>query len=193
MNPNILNSSAMTAEIIGSKPNTYTFTKALGEVALQECGALPLAIVRPSIVTAAWREPLPGWVENLNGPTGIIAGAGKGLLRTVHCKRTAVADLVPVDMPINLGIYFGVPAGNSSLHNLFCAALCAAWSAACRPSNSVQVYNCTSGCTNPVRWGDFELLGIEKLRKFPMENIVWYPGGSFKENRHVNKFFQVGK
>lgn len=37
---------------------------------LKERGDLPLAIVRPSIVTAAKQEPIPGWVDNLNGPTG---------------------------------------------------------------------------------------------------------------------------
>ena len=37
---------------------------------MEECGGIPLAIVRPTIVTAAMKEPLPGWVDNLNGPTG---------------------------------------------------------------------------------------------------------------------------
>ena len=101
MDPSLLNSPEMTAQIIGNKPNTYTFTKvtliactmyysfsqALGESALvTEGGCLPIVIVRPSIVVAAWKEPLPGWLENLNGPTGIVAGAGKGVLRTVYCK-----------------------------------------------------------------------------------------------------------
>ena len=26
-----------------------------------------------------------GWVDNLNGPTGMIAGASKGVLRTLYC------------------------------------------------------------------------------------------------------------
>ena len=45
-----------------------------------------MVIIRPSVVVAAWREPMPGWVENMNGPTGFIAGQGKGLLRTVYCR-----------------------------------------------------------------------------------------------------------
>ena len=36
----------------------------------EEGGGIPMAIVRPSIVTAALQEPMPGWVDNLNGPTG---------------------------------------------------------------------------------------------------------------------------
>ncbi len=27
-----------------------------------------------------------GWVDNLNGPTGMLAGASKGVLRTLHCR-----------------------------------------------------------------------------------------------------------
>ena len=57
--------------MVGQCPNTYTYTKALAEQLLEkECGDIPLAIVRPSIVTAAAQEPLPGWIDNLNGPTG---------------------------------------------------------------------------------------------------------------------------
>ena len=52
-------------------------SQALGESALaREGGCLPVVVVRPSIVVAAWREPLPGWLENLNGPTGIVGGGG---------------------------------------------------------------------------------------------------------------------
>ena len=68
--------------------------QALGEVALlRDGGCLPISIVRPSIVTAAWREPLPGWVENLNGPTGSIAAVGKGVQRSVYCR--SVFALIP--------------------------------------------------------------------------------------------------
>lgn len=51
---------AITPKLLGSRPNMYTFTKALAESLVnQERGNLPVAIVRPSIVTAAWQEPMP--------------------------------------------------------------------------------------------------------------------------------------
>lgn len=57
--------SAITPKLLGQKPNTYTFTKQLAEYLLYKEGSdLPLAIVRPSIVGAAWKEPLP--VSNLS-------------------------------------------------------------------------------------------------------------------------------
>lgn len=85
----------LTPKLIAGRPNTYTFTKALAEsMLLQESGNLPVAIVRPSIVLSSFREPIAGWVDNWNGPTGIIAAAGKGFFRYLcslnmykHCKK----------------------------------------------------------------------------------------------------------
>jgi alcohol-forming fatty acyl-CoA reductase len=53
-------------------------------------------------VLSAYREPLRGWVDGWNGPTGVIAAAGKGIFRTMLCDGAMVADLVPVDVVINL-------------------------------------------------------------------------------------------
>jgi hypothetical protein len=56
---------------VGGCPNTYVYTKGLAEQLLEtKRGSVPLAIVRPSIVTAAESEPFPGWVDNMNGATG---------------------------------------------------------------------------------------------------------------------------
>jgi fatty acyl-CoA reductase len=48
----------------------------------EECAGLPVCIVRPSIVVSTWKEPVPGWVDNLNGPTGLFLIAGIGVMRT---------------------------------------------------------------------------------------------------------------
>uniref|UniRef100_A0A0R3QI14 Fatty acyl-CoA reductase n=1 Tax=Brugia timori TaxID=42155 RepID=A0A0R3QI14_9BILA len=62
--------------LLGKRPNTYTLTKALAEVQLMEdARRLPVIIVRPSIIGAMWRDPLPGWTDNYNGPTGIFAAS----------------------------------------------------------------------------------------------------------------------
>lgn len=42
----------LTPSLLGKRPNTYTFTKALTEqMLLEEAQTLPVAIVRPSIGT----------------------------------------------------------------------------------------------------------------------------------------------
>ena len=52
-------------------------------------------------VIPAWKEPLPGWVDSLNGPVGLLVGAGKGVIRSVHCKGEYIAQMIPVDVAIN--------------------------------------------------------------------------------------------
>lgn len=72
----------ITPILIGKRPNTYTFTKALAERMLEaESDYLPISIVRPTIVLSSFREPVAGWLDNWNGPTGLIAAAGKGFFR----------------------------------------------------------------------------------------------------------------
>jgi len=168
-----LNSPEMTGVIIGSKPNTYTFTKSLAENILETEGAgLPISIIRPSIVAAAWRDPVPGWVDNFNAATGVLAGAGKGILRTAFIKRECVADIVPVDLCINL----------------MCVL---AWKTASSPSSSIPVYNCTSGAVNTLTWGLVEKEGLKIIRNHPYSGVLWYPGGSFKENHYTNRICQL--
>lgn len=175
MDSKILDSREVTQKLIGDYPNTYCYTKALAEQILETEGSdLPITIFRPSIVSAALREPVPGWVDNFNGPSGVIAGAGKGVLRTLYCRRDCVADIVPVDLCINI-------------------ACCLAWKTATSFSDehSLKVYNFTSGGTNPVTWGKMEWMGLISLEKTPFEGMLWYPGGSYKENWHMNRLYQL--
>lgn len=63
--------------LMGSNPNAYTYTKLLAEQLLaKQCGSVPLVIIRPSIVTAAHKEPVPGWIDTVNGPTGELEKIG---------------------------------------------------------------------------------------------------------------------
>jgi fatty acyl-CoA reductase len=43
-------------------------------------------------------EPFPGWVDNFNGPAGIMVAGGKGILRISYADPNAIADYVPVDV-----------------------------------------------------------------------------------------------
>ena len=75
--------------------------------------------------------------------------------------------------------------------NLMCVL---AWKAATSPAPDTEppVYNCTSGGVNPLTWGRGETEGLPILLRNPYEGVFWYPGGSYKENHYVNRFFQVG-
>nr|QGV11529.1 FAR2 [Tetrastichus brontispae] len=159
----------LTPKLIAGRPNTYTFTKALAESMLQrESNSLPLAIVRPSIVLSSFKEPVAGWVDNWNGPTGIIAAVGKGFFRTMMCHEDKVADLVPVDIVINLMIV-------------------AAWRTATHRSDSIRVYNCSTGQQNPITWKHFVDLSFKYSRMHPTNGALWYPGGCLRNSPALNR------
>ncbi|NXX51383.1 FACR1 reductase, partial [Tricholaema leucomelas] len=126
----------ITPKLLGAWPNTYTYTKALSEYLIQqERGNLNIAIIRPSIVGASWHEPFPGWIDSFNGTSGIFVAAGKGILRTVIANNEAVADMIPVDVAINL-------------------TLAAGWYIAVHRPKNTLVFNCTTGGINPFFWGE---------------------------------------
>ena len=79
-------------------PNTYTYTKSLGESVLARGGRdLPIAIVRPSIVESSIRSPFMGWNEGINtsGPLSYLLGTN---FRQLPTNERKCLDVIPVDM-----------------------------------------------------------------------------------------------
>jgi nucleoside-diphosphate-sugar epimerase len=80
-------------------PNTYTLTKCLAEhLLVEQRGDVPLSIVRPSIVSASWREPFPGWIDSTAAFGAFVALVATGHLRAVVARPESRIDLVPVDV-----------------------------------------------------------------------------------------------
>lgn len=80
-------------------PNTYTYTKCIAEHLLcEQRGDVPLTIVRPSIISASWTYPVPGWIDSKAAFAGFVATIGSGYLRLLNVDRETLLDLVPVDM-----------------------------------------------------------------------------------------------
>ena len=158
----------LTPKVIQERPNTYTYTKAIAEsLIIQECkDQIPCAIVRPSIVGASWREPFPGWIDNFNGPTAMFAAIGKGILRTMMGNFDSTADIIPVDIPVNLMIVSG-------------------WYTGAKKTKDILVYNCTTGQINRLTWGMLERYSFESLMKNPLENIFLVPNPRFTSYRLV--------
>jgi long-chain acyl-CoA synthetase len=77
-------------------PNTYTYTKSMGEQVIA-ASDLPWAIVRPSIVESAWRYPFPGWNEGFTTSAPLAFMGLKGH-RTFPTAEKSILDVVPVDL-----------------------------------------------------------------------------------------------
>lgn len=152
-------------KLIEPQPNTYAYTKSLTEdLVSQHAGKFPIVIARPSIVTAAYKEPMPGWVDNLNGPTGLLVGAGKGVIRTMHCNDSYLADVIPVDMAVN-------------------ACIILSYLTAIEKPKDIRICNVTQSGHNGITWGQALDLGRIHVQEFPFSVCLWYPGGSPKNSK----------
>lgn len=54
----------------------------------------------PPIVVSTAAEPLKGWLDNFNGPVGMLVGGGKGILRVLFVDPIVTSDFMPVDVAI---------------------------------------------------------------------------------------------
>uniref|UniRef100_A0A2H1WQP9 Fatty acyl-CoA reductase n=1 Tax=Spodoptera frugiperda TaxID=7108 RepID=A0A2H1WQP9_SPOFR len=161
--------------LLGTRPNTYCFTKAVAEEAVRTYGeGLPICIVRPSIVVSTYEEPVRGWTDSVYGPTGLVIGIGTGVLRTMYMDQEKVADMVPVDLCVN-------------------AILASAWYTARNykenQTSHIPIYNFVSGAQNPLTWGEF----IARNRKYgidkPTTKAVWYYGLNPTNNYYMFLFY----
>ncbi|KAL5286797.1 hypothetical protein ACFFRR_008046 [Megaselia abdita] len=159
----------ITKQILGDIPNTYAYTKSLAEALVVETfDDLPTVILRPSIVIPIWKEPLPGWTDNINGPTGLLIGAGKGVLRTMYCKSSGYGDFLPVDIAVN-------------------GMIVASWKNLYGPKVTTRIAHMTSSNEIKISWAEIIELGRWVIEnKLPLNGVVWYPGGSMKSNYYVH-------
>ncbi len=77
-------------------PNTYTYTKRIGEQFLAASGQ-PFTIVRPAIVESSVEFPFRGWNEGINTSAPLIYLGLQGQQQT-PTRPGHILDVIPVDM-----------------------------------------------------------------------------------------------
>ncbi len=125
-------------------PDVYTFTKALGERAIEDLAhseGLSLSIVRPSIIESALEHPFPGWIDGFKMADPIIRAYGLGQIPEFTGIPEGIVDLIPVDYVVNAML---------------------AVAATPPPAGEPAHYNVSSGDRNPLRF--FEL--YEHIREY---------------------------
>lgn len=107
-------------------PNSYTFSKRIAEHMIQKYrGSIPVAIVRPSIIGAAEREPIRGWIDPQTiqsqsfNSASIYLRIGLGLLRVIPGKPENHADQIPVDFVVNTLLLASTAIGNRDKIQIF--------------------------------------------------------------------------
>lgn len=104
---------------------------------------------------ASYKEPVPGWVDNMNGPTGLMIGAGKGVIRSMLCNANYMSDIIPCDMAIN-------------------ATIALAWQVGTEKSTNPIFLNATANQENPISWGDALELGKKHVFENPFSRKEYY-------------------
>ncbi|KAL0910669.1 hypothetical protein M5K25_018745 [Dendrobium thyrsiflorum] len=128
-------------------PNTYVFTKAMGEMLLGHMrGDLPLVIIRPTIITSIYNDPLPGWIEGARTIDSIIVGYAKGNISSFLGDPQMSMDLIPGDMVVNAMI--ASIAAHSNQHSQF-------------------IYHVSSSVRNPVKYSTLLQSGYQYFKKNP--------------------------
>ncbi|KAK6926604.1 Fatty acyl-coenzyme A reductase, NAD-binding domain [Dillenia turbinata] len=110
-------------------PNTYVFTKSMGEMLLGHFKEdLPLVILRPTVITSTYKEPFPGWVEGFRTIDSLAVGYGKGKITCFLCDPECIIDVIPADMVVNaviasMAAHAGQPSDIIYQSGLFCKRL----------------------------------------------------------------------
>jgi len=83
-------------------PNNYCYSKRMAEELLlhqhkvQQQSAtgkpVPMIIIRPSIISASFAEPVPGWTDSIGLIGGFYAIAGHGILRDLPLNPKLIGD-----------------------------------------------------------------------------------------------------
>ncbi|CAH8267403.1 unnamed protein product [Arabidopsis lyrata] len=130
-------------------PNTYVFTKSMGEMLLgNHRENLPIVIIRPTMITSTFSEPFPGWIEGLRTIDSVIVAYGKGRLKCFLADPNSVLDLIPVDMVANAMVTaVAIHAGKLG---------------------SQTVYHVGSSCKNPITFEQIHDLAARYFTKNPL-------------------------
>ncbi|XP_035739081.1 fatty acyl-CoA reductase wat-like isoform X1 [Vespa mandarinia] len=162
----------ITPQLLGIWPNTYVYTKSVAEnVVKKQAGSIPIGIFRPGVVISTYREPIPGWIDNMYGPIGIVAGAGMGLIRSHHCDGSLKVNLVPGDLTIN-------------------ALIASAWDIANnkRSNEDTPIYNYISK-DNPITYDELKDMSAKYGLLIPTKESIWYYSFRNTKYRPIHLFY----
>nr|XP_033335421.1 fatty acyl-CoA reductase wat-like [Megalopta genalis]XP_033335422.1 fatty acyl-CoA reductase wat-like [Megalopta genalis] len=160
---------AIEATLRGKWPNNYVFSKSIAEsVVLKYAGDLPVGIVRPSIVTTTFHEPLAGWVNNLNGATGIVFACSLGLIHTLHCVSECAAEIIPADYVVSNTI---AATWDINKRNVLAKL---EQKSDMPDEERVPVYNQVTSPQNRIEWSRFMYLTKYYGMPIPPKDAIWY-------------------
>lgn len=152
-------------------------------------------IVCQNSVTAALHEPYPGWIEGLNGPTGLMIAAARGTIYAIRMnfdeRYIGYAHRVifpPHPRTPKTGVVRSMhcnpeyPADVIPVDTAINAIIAAAWDRGLRADRRIRYCNVTLAHDKQLTWGESIERGKQLFYKHPLCFALWYPDGSIKSN-----------
>lgn len=112
---------------------------------------------------------MKGWLDNFNGPVGMLVGGGKGILRVVHANPTTVSDFIPVDVAIKAMLITTHKRGIKTITE----------------DSTIHIYNCSSYNVKRLDIRQIVEMGFEIVRDIPLEGIIWSPRSTITKSVSV--------
>ncbi|XP_055841841.1 fatty acyl-CoA reductase 1-like [Episyrphus balteatus] len=152
---------AIESKLIQDFPNTYVFTKHLAEQLVNDYRhKLPVAIFRPSIVTAAFQEPEPGYTESMTGVMGLLSIWGTGLIQVLLCNPKLILDLTPLDASTKFLLIFTAKSAKLERKSIL-------------EKTPVGMFSSWGILRHP--FGEFGKFLSAISRENPLEKSIWIP------------------
>ncbi|KAJ9600160.1 hypothetical protein L9F63_009570, partial [Diploptera punctata] len=155
----------LTPKILNNLPNTYIFTKSMAEHVVNDLGEnIPRAIFRPSIVVNTTEDPFVGWIDNFNGPVGLLVAGAKGVVKVSYGYHDTILDLIPVDLAIKIMIVSAWKVANSG------------------SSSEPFICHGASGTKKRMTLEKIIEMGLKYCEQIPFENMIWKESGIVTNN-----------
>jgi fatty acyl-CoA reductase len=134
-------------------PDTYHYTKALGELIVTKMrGNWPVIIVRPSVIESCLKSPFPGFIEGFKGSEPMFLAYGTGNLRAFPHNESFLWDCMPADILANVCIL-------STKYAL-------------EKKPDIKVFHVCSGMENPLSLRDLKEITFKYFQEKPMKHPV---------------------
>lgn len=117
----------------GTYPVSYSFSKCMAEKHVHKNkGNFNCAIIRPSVILGALKEPTPGWTDSMMGGASVGMGVANGLADNVPAYRENNFNIIPVDIVCNSILILTAYHGNR------------------KAQSDCAVYHCDCSHGNPI-------------------------------------------
>lgn len=122
---------------------------------------------------------------------GLLVGAGKGVIRSMHVQGSNKAHVVPVDMAISVTIVAAQKLGSAQTKSVIKLFVLSIVKTKFSRPKEVPVYNLTQDAVIPITFREVLDKGRAIVYKYPFEGQIWYPDGDMRSSRLVHNIFCI--